>query len=238
MRITDTAGKTVVRIDEAFPDYQRLVQLVQSHIDAKPDDTSLRIMARKARRTGLLCFVLGCCFIAGAVFLSLETHREQRARELLAARGVPGEAEIVRRFFAPNGVTKRVEYRIAGSQLKNVEVEPAYWDQLAEARTVSVVYVPEEPDVNRLEAGEVNEAGFTKTPLGGYLVSALMGLLALFVLGVSPFAWLGYDLAFDDKGRFWKLKRYGRVIWTSQKPPLAETQTPRNPPDARDDAEL
>jgi hypothetical protein len=129
---------------------------------------------------------------------------------------VHGEGEIVRRFVAPNGVTKRIEYRVQGSKLRNVEVDPILWDQLEHAKTVPVVHIPDEPDINRLEFGEVKKDDFTGTPAGGYLLSTLGGLMALFVLGFSPFAWMGYDLAFDKEQRTWKLKRYGRVVWASR----------------------
>lgn len=228
--ITDTAGKTIIRVDESFPDYPRLVKLAESYLDAKPDDTSIRIMSRKAKRTALICFVAGCFLGFAAVFIAWETHEEQRANELLAVKGVPGEGEIVRRFVAPNGVTKRLEFRIAGSKVKNVEVEPMFWEQLEHAKTVQVIYVPEEPDVSRLEFGEVKDDDFTKTPRGGYLLSGLGGLMAFFMLGFSPLAWMGYDLAFDDKQRIWKLKRHGRVVWASKKEALEPVQAPTNLP--------
>ncbi len=220
LRITDTAGKTIIRVDESFPDYPRLVKRVQSYIDAKPDDTSYRILSRKAKRTGLVCFVLGCFLGTAAVFIALKSRDDARANALLPVKGVPGQGEIVRRFVAPNGVTKRIEYRVAGSKVKNVEVEPAFWDQLAHSKTVPVVYVPDEPDINRLESGAIEKKDFTDTPAGGYLVSSFGAVMALFVLGLSPLAWKGYDLAFDDKQRIWKLKRYGRVVWASKKEAL------------------
>lgn len=228
--ITDTAGKTIIRIDESFPGFPRLVKLVESFIDAKPDDTSSRIMSRKARRMGLLCLVFGCLLGGAAVFIALMTRQEQRAATLLAAKGVPGEGEIVRRFVAPNGWTKRLEYRVRGSSVKNVEVDPNFWSKLEHARTVPVVYVPDEPDINRLEIGEIKENDFTKTPQGGYLLSGLGGLLALFVLGVSPLMMMGYDLTMDDKDRIWKLKRYGRVVWDSKHGAPKPAEGPPKPP--------
>lgn len=217
LHITNTAGKTIIRIDESFPDFPRLVKLIESFIDAKPDDTSLRIMSRKAMRAGLSCFVFGCLLATASVFIAITTRAEQRANQLLPAKGVQGEAEIVRRFVAPNGVTKRLEYRVAGASVKNVEMDPVSWEELANAKTVRVRYVPDEPEISRLELGEIKEDDFTKTPFGGYLFSGLAGLMSLVVLALSPLAWMGYDLAYDDKQRVWKLKRYGRVIWASKK---------------------
>ena len=219
LRVTDTAGKTIVRVDESFPDYRRLVDLVQSHVDAKPDDDAIRILSRKAKRAGAVTFLFGGFLATAAVFIALQSHWEQRARNLLAARGVVGEGEIVRRFTAPNGVTRRLEYRVAGAGVRNAEVHPVYWTTLEGAETVPVVYVPDEPDISRLEVGEVNDDDFLKSPKGAYPLAALGGLMALFMLGYSPFAWKGYDLGFDDKERTWRITRYGRVIWESKKKP-------------------
>lgn len=216
LRVTDTAGKTLVGIDESFPDYKELVTLVQSYVDAKADDTAITILSRKAKRMGLVCFVFGSLLTAAAVFVAIETHSKQRAKELLAAKGVPGEAEIIRRFVAPNGVTRRLEYRVQGAAVRSVEVEPFVWGLLENAKTVPVIYVPNEPDVSQVVAGEVEDDDFAKKPGGGYLVAGLGGLMALFMLAFSPFAWMGYDLALDDKTRIWKVKRYGRVIWASR----------------------
>jgi hypothetical protein len=217
LRVTDTAGKTIIRVDESFPDYPRLVELVQARIDAKPDDDATRILSRKAKRAAIGFAIFGCFLATAAVFIALQAHWDQRASKLLAARGVVGEGEIVRRFTAPNGVTKRLEYQVAGSSVRNAEVHPVFWAAIEGAETVPVVYVPDEPDISRLALGEVKENDLLKSPKGAYPLAALGGLMALFVLGYSPFAWKGYDLAFDDKDRTWKIKRYGRVTWESKK---------------------
>lgn len=236
LQISDATGKTITRIDESFPEYERLVKMVQSFVDAKPDDIATRLMSKKMKRTAALCFVMGSLFVVGAVFFALEARKTARVNALLPVKGVPGEAELVRRITAPNGRTKRVEYRIAGSAVKNVEVNPHYWDQLEGAKTVPVIYVPDEPDINRLQAGEIKEDGFESTPQGGYIMSGVSCLISLFLLGYSPLAWMGYDLAFDDKTRIWKVKRYGRVVWASKKEVLVEAQTPpdSSPLDSQD----
>lgn len=219
LRVTDTAGKTIIRVDESFPDFERLVELVQSHVDAKPDDDSIRILSKKAKRTAIGFFVAGCLLGFAAVFIASQAHGEQRAKDLLVRKGVVGEGEVVRRFTAPNSVTKRLEYRVAGSGVRNAEVHPLFWEALEGAKTVPVVYVPDEPDISRLDAGEVENADFLKSAKGGYIISALSGLMAVFMLGLSPFTWMGYDLIFEDKDRSWRVKRYGRVIWQSKKKP-------------------
>ncbi len=221
--ITDTAGNTIIWIDESFPNYQRLVELVQHHVEAKPDDLSEQILIREAKLMGGLCFCLSCFFGIAAMYIALTAREEHRTNTLLHTKGVTGEGEIVRRFVAANGTTRRIEYRISGSRIKDVEVEPAVWDQLEKASTVSVVYVPDEPDINRLEFGEVGDKDLPTLPWGKYILSGIGGLIALFLLAFSPFVGLGYDLEYDEKQRIWILKRYDKVIWTSQ--PKAATET-------------
>src|SRR5262249_14809514 len=115
--------------------------------------------------------------------------------------------------------TRRLEYRVAGPDgqgpTENVEVEPDYWDELEGARTVPVIVVPDEPGISRLEEGQVTRDEFTKTPLGGYALAALGGLMALFLLGMSPLVWNGWALSQDPKTKTWAIKRYGKVVWRS-----------------------
>jgi hypothetical protein len=155
----------------------------------------------------------------GAGFAAWTTHENQRALRLLAARGEPGQAEIIRRFVAPNGVTKRVEYKLVNSAgrtaTRNVEVEPRFWDRLEGAKSIPVIWVPEEPSISRLALGEVRDNEFTKTPAGGYGLAALAGLFGVFLLVASPFAWNGWDLAHDAKSKKWSVKRFGKVVWSS-----------------------
>ena len=138
---------------------------------------------------------------------------------LLEEGGEAGEAEIVRRFVAPNGFTKRVEYKVVDSAgisaTRNVEVEPGFWNGLEGAKSIAVIWVPGEPSVSRLLFGEVPDREFTKTPVGGYGLATLGGLLALFLLGASPFMWNGWDLAHDAQSKKWSLKHYGKVVWSS-----------------------
>jgi hypothetical protein len=152
-------------------------------------------------------------------FIAWKTHENQRALRLLAEHGEPGEAEIIRRFVAPNGITKRVEYKVTNSAgltaTRNVEVEPSYWDRLEGAKSIAVIWVPNEPSASRLALGEAKDREFTNTPAGGYGLAALGGLLGAFLLVASPFMWNGWDLAHDAKSRKWSLKRYGKVVWSS-----------------------
>jgi hypothetical protein len=216
LNITDPNGQSIVKLDESFDRFDEMVALISSHVEAKGDDTAARLLRKKARRQAILPFVFGLLMAVGCIFIAKTTRDEQRAARLLEEKGQPGQAEIVRRFVAPNGVTKRVEYKVVGvdgrPRTRNVEVEPAYWDSLEHAKSIDVIVVPGEPDVSRLESGEVTDKDFTKTPAGGYGRAALGGLLALFMLVASPFMWNGWDLSLDSKTRKWSVKRYGKHV--------------------------
>ena len=217
LNITDPQGASIVRVDETFSRFDDLVALVASHVEAKADDTAGRILRKKARRQAVTLFVFGALMTLACGFVAWTTYQSQRAARLLKEKGQPGDAEIVRRFVAPNGVTKRIEYRVGGARgSRNVEVNPAYWELLDGAKSVPVIFVADEPDVSRLATGEVERHDFTKTPTGGYLLAALGGAMALFMLAASPFAWNGLDLSFDQSAKKWCLKRYGKVIWSAK----------------------
>ncbi len=197
-----------------------MASLIANHVESKGDDTASRLLRKKARRQATMAFVIGLLMALGCGFIIWTTYQKQRAERLLDERGRPGEAEIVRRFLAPNGVTRRLEYRVVGtdgrSATENVEVEPAYWESLEGTTTIPVIVVPGEPGISRLEEGQVaRDDEFTRTPGGGYLLGALGGLLALFLLVTSVLMWNGWDLAQDRKTRTWTVKRHGKVVWSS-----------------------
>lgn len=214
LNLTDVDGKSLLKLDQSFDRFDEMAAAISRRVEAKGDGTSLRIFQKKARRQGALAFTLGLFLTSACVFVAWDTHASQRAARLLKEKGQPGEAEVVRRFVAPNGVTKRLEYRVAGAGVTNVEVETALWNGLEGVRTVPVIYVPGEPGISRLAFGEIREEDFIKTPAGGYGLAAVGGALALFLLVASPFMWDGWDLALDSKTRQWSLKRHGKVVRT------------------------
>jgi hypothetical protein len=219
LNITDPNGKSIVKLDQSFERFEDLSAMISSHVDAMGDGTAERILRTKAKRQGTLAFVVGSFLAMACVFVAWKTQDDQRALRLLEEKGEPGEAEIVRRFVAPNGFTKRVEYKVVNSAgvsaTRNVEVEPGFWNRLEGVKSIEVISVPDEPAISRLPLGEVREKDLTKTPAGGYGLAAIGGLLAMFLLGASPFMWNGWDLGHDSKTKKWSVRRYGKVVWSS-----------------------
>jgi hypothetical protein len=219
LNITDPDGKSIVKLDQSFERFDELAAMISAHIEAKGDGTAERILRNKATRRGALAFVVGLLMALASGFVAWTTHENQRVSRLLEERGESGEAEIIRRFVAPNGRTKRVEYKLVNSAgltaTRNVEVEPGFWDRLEGAKSIAVIWVPDEPSASRLALGEVQDNEFTKTRVGGYGLAALGGLLAVFLLVASPFLWNGWDLGHDATSMKWSLKRYGKVVWST-----------------------
>ncbi len=211
--ICDTDGKTIAKLSEAFDGFDTMVELVAQRIADKPDDTSDQIRAKKAKRSAAICGVVGTLLLVVAAFNAWSTHREQRAARLLEEVGVPGDAQIERRFLAPNGITPRLEYRIATAEgrsaTRNAEVTRSYWDSLEGATTVPVTYVPNEPEISRLQIGEPEERDLTKRPLVGYGLSALVSVICLFLLAAAVFQWYGWDIDLDSKSGTFSIKRFG-----------------------------
>ncbi len=123
-------------------------------VEAKGHGTAERILRNKAKRRGGAAFVVGLLMAIGSGFAAWATHENQRALRLLKSAESPVEAEIIRRFVAPNGITKRVEYKLANSRgltaTRNVEVEPSVLEPLGGASSIAVIWVPDEPSVSRL----------------------------------------------------------------------------------------
>lgn len=211
----DADGKSIARFDKSFDDFDELVDLLLDRFEGRSDDTSDSIRTRKSKRSAMLLLGMSPVLLAACVFAAWDTHRTQREIRLLEETAIEGEAEIVDRFLAPNGVTPRLEYRVKTpdglAATRNAQVTRAYWNSLEEATTVPVRYVPGEPDISRLVQGEDEKGNGSPTdsPLVGYGLSVLMAIFSLVVLGAGILQWKGLDIDFDSKTRQFSIKKFG-----------------------------
>jgi hypothetical protein len=213
LTVFDTAGKPLLRIADTLNGFDALVEAVKANIAAKPDSTAAKIQTTKAKRQAVFMGLGGIAFLAVSIAVAMMTSQEIRADRLLKTSAVQGTARIERRFLAPNGVTPRLEYRVTtddgNSGTRNAEVERAYWDSLEGVRSVPVVYVPGEPSVSRLLAGEVDEKDSFKNPIIGYGLPAVVGALSLGFLVGAVLSWRGWDIDLDSKTGKLSIKRFG-----------------------------
>jgi hypothetical protein len=211
--VYDVHGKLLVTISDAFDDFDQLTEIVKQRIEAKGDDTADHLQRRKSKRSALFLAGTSVGLLALAAVNLWMVQREQRAERLLAESAVPGDAEIVRRFLAPDGVTTRLEYRVMapdGTQgTRNAEVTRDYWDSLEGATTVPVKYVAADPSISRLTTGEVSDDDLTKRPAMMYGLSAVLAVICLFLMTAAVLQWRGWDIDLDSKTGKISIKRFG-----------------------------
>jgi hypothetical protein len=211
----DRAGKKVASLSEAFENFDDLVASVKSKVADQPGEVAENIQSRKARRSSFFMVIFASVMILLSASVAWMTYGKQRAARLLETEAVEGVATIDRVFVAPNGFTTRVEYTVTNAQGEsashNAEIESAYHAELtgADAKTIPVMSVPSEPGISRLRGGEIIHDDLISSPIGGYVLSALVMLMSLFFLGVAVLQWRGLDVDLDSKTGKISIKRFG-----------------------------
>lgn len=162
VQLFDQQGKRVARLDETLQYFDHLRSVIEASVPGKsPVGTGVRI--QKARATGAFLLIGGIGFLALSIACMGFAREDQRAARLMKTSLVPGLGTITHRFIAPNGVTTRIEYTVKSPDGKvgshNAEVSREYYDQLSGVKTVPVMYVPSDPDITRLAAGEIPDSG-------------------------------------------------------------------------------
>ncbi|MBN2211304.1 MAG: hypothetical protein JW709_07905 [Sedimentisphaerales bacterium] len=213
IKIFNGEGRKLMVLPDAFVDFEILADTILDTVAQKNVQRNQFIAKRKARRTAIFIGSVGLVFLAGAISLLWMARREQNDIERLKTSAVVGEAQIVRRFLAPNGVTPRLEYGIVDAEgmmvKRNAEVTRSYWDSLENVESVAVRYVPDDVRISRLLKGEVEDKDIMNSPKGMYVVG-LMGIgMSLFFLVGAVILFLGYDMDFDSKTHKFSIKRYG-----------------------------
>jgi hypothetical protein len=209
----DAQGKPLAVIAGDVERYPELVALVRQHVSETKNPAVTAVKKKKSRMAAILSLVMGCLMLAGGPFLCFDSLHEARRIKLLEEQGVPGQAEIVRHFTAPNGRTRRIEYRVKSEGGKtvdrNVEVDPQVWAGLEGKSEVEVIHVPSDPAVSRLAVGEVEEDDAFKKPPLSYVMAGLCTLIGAGLLGAGIMQWFGWDLATDPQTGKVRLTRYG-----------------------------
>ena len=214
--IFDTQGKKIARLGNSFDGFNDLVGFVKRIIKARGDDVANRICRHRARRYGALILVAAVFFVAAAVgsfYLASVIETEEQA---LSAEGVDGMATVVRRYVAPNGVTKRIEYEIRldnTSGIRNTAVTDAFWNSVNVGDEVNVTYVPRNLEYSRLDVGESSRRKRSSGLM--YVVGAAHCVFAcLFVAGGCA-QYAGYSLLQHPTTKMPRIVRFGddRILW-------------------------
>jgi hypothetical protein len=212
MKIYHVDGRQIATLTDSMERFDELVARIDARVAARTDDASTRIRMAKARRMSVVIGVFGVFLLVSVIAVAWMTIEEARGARLLRAQGVPGKATIVDRRLAPDGVTPRLIYRIDTPEgrtgERNAEVTRPVWDDLANAHSVPVLYVPAEPAFSRLLTGEVEDP-LEKNSATGYLVAAGGSVLVLLVFGMSALLWKGWSIDLDSKTGRLSFKPYG-----------------------------
>jgi len=211
--IFDISGKRIVRVSDTIDQFDFLVETVKAGICAQANPVTSQVQLKRAHRNAWIALATALFLGAACSFIVWDGWNKARADRLLVEKGQVGQAEILRRFLAPDGRTPRLEYRITNAQgvsaEHNAEMHRFVWDMLEGQKNVQVLYVSEEPSISRLAMGEVVEDDTFMKPPGCYILGGIGGFMSLIVLGIAILFWFGWDLDMDSKTGKFSIKRFG-----------------------------
>jgi hypothetical protein len=213
LNLFDRAGRRVAVVPDAIEPFDELVEILQQEVARHADDHTDAVRLRKSRRQAVK-LVLAALFFGGlGATLFVMERIEARDARLLEEQGQPATAKILRHFTAPNGTTRRVEFRVTDPASgktadHNVEVQPDIWALMSKATEVPVVAVPGRPDVAKLEYGQVKD-DLGVSPKMKVLLYVAVGVMCLFFLVAAVLNWRGIDIDLDSKTGKLSIKRFG-----------------------------
>lgn len=213
LNLFDRAGRRAAVVPDAIQPFDELVDILQQTVARHADDHTAAVRLRKSRRQAVM-LVLAALFFGGLGTTLFITDRiEANDARLLADQGQPATAKMLRHFTAPNGTTRRIEYRVTDAASgktadHNVEVDPEIWPLLSNATEVPVIAVPGRPDVAKLEFGEVKD-DMGMSPKAKVLLYIAVGVMCLVFIVAAVLNWRGIDIDLDSKTGKFSIKRFG-----------------------------
>lgn len=187
VKLYGTNGQVLVTLTDDLRDFNDMLVEIHQRMAWHPAPQRDTVARGKHRRTGAFLMIGGVAFFALAGANAWIAFSELRSKELLRTKGQRAEAIVVRKFTAPDGHTRRIEYRVdaPGAPIENVEVTPIVWTVTETDQRIPVVAVPGHPDVSHLVIGQVDDSmhGDPKTMLALSAAMAVMSTL-FFVVGI------------------------------------------------------
>jgi hypothetical protein len=203
LRLYGEGGKRLVTLTDDLQYFHVLEAEIRRRMAEHPSPQRDGVALGKVRRKGLLMVLAGVVFLGLALVNAWIALHDRESAQLLATQGRPSEAIVVRKFIAPDGRTRRIEYRVdvAGAPVENVEVEPLLWELLQERQRVPVISVPGRPDVSRLAAGQVDDS-MHADPRLMLVASAVMGVFSAGIIVAGILGRRGLTVKWDaQRGR-------------------------------------
>jgi hypothetical protein len=202
LRLYDTAGKLLITLTDDLHDFDGLSREIKRRMTEHPSPQRAAVATARSRRTGAMLMIGGVLFFALAAVNAWFAVSERRAAELLRTQGQPAQAIIVRKFTAPDGRTRRIEYTVdaPGAPVENVEVTPALWALAQPNQRIPVIAVPGRPDVSHLATGQVDDS-MHPDPQLMLVLSGAMAVMSTIFFVVGLLNRRGIDIKWD-KSRF------------------------------------
>ena len=209
IRLMNSNGKLIVRIGGAMQNFNRLIEIIQDStqqtmpqearsVDGSPDATALRLGRRRAMLIGMGAVMFG----SATIFLAYDGWWNLQAKERMASEGVDGTGTVIRHFMAPNGITRRIEYEVHGNNgtiaTHNVEIEKELHERLNVGDEVQIRYVPDDPEISHLAAGEIREKDDFLASMPAIVLLSCAGLaISIGMAVMTVVSWKGYDIKVD-----------------------------------------
>jgi hypothetical protein len=200
LKVYGNDGKVALTLPSSLEPFDALAAAIRQRFTAQPSPRTDAVRWRKTRRNAILFIVIGVFALAGAAWMAWTSYTTRRDDELLRTQAVDGQAVIVRKFLAPDGQTRRVEFRVAGAgddaDLHNIEVDLKFWPLLREGMRMPIKTVPGHPDIARFP-GEIKDEFLSPSPTTNLLLAAALFVMGLFFIAGAVLAFKGVDIATD-----------------------------------------
>ena len=217
LKVYDNNGKVALRLPSSLEPFDALVANLRQRLTAQPSPRTDAVRWRKTRRNAALFLFVGTLALAGAVWTAWQSYTTRRNEELLRTQAADAQALIIRKFVAPDGQTRRVEFRVAApgermpadGYLHNIEVDRNFFALLREGMRVPIKTVPGHPEIARFP-GEVKDEFLNPSPKFNLLLSLALAALGLFMTAGAVMAFKGIDIATDPATGKLKINRLPR----------------------------
>lgn len=203
VKLYDDSGKLLVRLSDDLRDFDTMAAEIKRRMAENPSAQRTKVAVHTGRRKGLGLMIGGVLFFALAIANGWMASHDRQANDLLLTQGQPAQAVVMRRFTAPDGHTRRIEYKVEapGAPIENVEVAPAYWTMLRESQRIGATAVPGRPDISHLIAGQIDDS-MQADPKVMLLLSIAIAFLSIIFFVAGVLSWRGVELKWDkERGR-------------------------------------
>jgi len=213
LKVYGNDGKVALTLPSNLEPFDALVAALRLRLIAHPSPRTDDVRWRKTRRNAVFFMALGVFALAGGAWTAWMGYTTRRADELLRTEPVEGQAVIVRKLVAPDGRTRRVEFRVADAgddaYLHNIEVDARFWPLLREGMLVPIKTVAGHPEIARFP-GEIKDDFLNPSPRTNLLLAAALFVLGAFFITGAVLAFKGIDIATDPATGKFRVNRLPR----------------------------